>query len=368
MAFKNIKRKAKKAPRLSRDYDTASLGDEPKWDKMPLPADRKVAIMKTQAWYNYFHDSKDHRPFMVKYATEVLNFSRPRRQAIQEAPPYQFSSAAEKYVRMFYRGWVLNDAEKIKIEETLKTVEPVTREDKPEVLKPNVVSSSMLAALDAWEDDVILGKIEPFSIFDSQKVLEDTKGNIDKHVRPWVEARLADMQALKEKDPAVSEGYNLSMQKINKLLPIFEAMKNDVDTILATKVRVVKAKPMKVTAEKIAKKFKVMAESDEFKVKSVDPRGIIGARKVYMFDTKYRTLTVLEAADVSGFGGKGMGITGFDEAKSFKTKLRKPEDILSTIVSKSETQIKKTIDALTTKPSSTNGRTNENIILLRVIK
>jgi hypothetical protein len=100
-------------------------------------------------------------------------------------------------------------------------------------------------------------------------------------------------------------------------------------------------------------------------VASIDPTKIVGSSCVYLFNTKYRRLTVLESKE--GLSVKGSAIIGFDEAKSFTIGLRKPLEILPIILTQTSTQSKKVLDKLTTKRSEANGRVNAEVIILKVI-
>jgi hypothetical protein len=69
----------------------------------------------------------------------------------------------------------------------------------------------------------------------------------------------------------------------------------------------------------------------------------------------------------TGFEVKGSTVYKWDEKMSMCTKLRKPEDLLPQILTKTEKQIDKALKALTTKVSIPTGRVNKDCILLRVL-
>jgi len=64
---------------------------------------------------------------------------------------------------------------------------------------------------------------------------------------------------------------------------------------------------------------------------------------------------------------KGTSIKGFDEKLSYSMSLRKPSDVISAIVTKTDKQRDKIIDALTTKRKEANGRINDQTLILKVL-
>jgi len=70
---------------------------------------------------------------------------------------------------------------------------------------------------------------------------------------------------------------------------------------------------------------------------------------------------------VAGFAVKGTSIVGFDEKKSYTKKLRKPKDVLKSMLGGIR-QINNALNSLKTKQAKANGRLNENTIILQALK
>jgi hypothetical protein len=109
--------------------------------------------------------------------------------------------------------------------------------------------------------------------------------------------------------------------------------------------------------------LKYQKENAEFRVASIDPAKLLGAKYLVAFNTKTRDLS-LYYANEGGFSVKGTSIINFDETKSFTKKLRKPLDILPLIDTRinAERQFKN-IKSAGRVP---NGRTNDFTILYKV--
>lgn len=130
------------------------------------------------------------------------------------------------------------------------------------------------------------------------------------------------------------------------------------------KTRKKKAKP----PEKQVEKVKYQKEDSDLGVISVDPVKIIGSTRLITYNTKYKSLSYYEVSPlVNGFGVKGTSIIGFDEKKSYTKKLRKPKDVLKSMLGGIR-QINNALSSLKTKQAKANGRLNENTIILQALK
>lgn len=173
------------------------------------------------------------------------------------------------------------------------------------------------------------------------------------------------------KYPEISEGYE-SYSKIelrgltNELVKYRDALKAFVST---NEPKVRKAytprtrKPK--SPEKQVKSLKYCRKDDKYGT-SIDPRKIVGAEELWMFNVAYRKLTVLRATDRGGLSVKGSTVYGFDSTKSITKKLRKPEETLKAAMSGGKLIARQTMDALKVVSYPAKGRVGEDTILLKV--
>jgi len=131
------------------------------------------------------------------------------------------------------------------------------------------------------------------------------------------------------------------------------------------KIRVKKA-PSK---EKQIAKLKYKANDDRYKLVSIDPKNIIGAKELWVFNIKTRKIG--KYVSTNGFsdgelGIKGTSITGFDTNTSMQKTLRKPEESLKEFASAGKVVLRKFLNNLTTTGIKLNGRVNSDVILLKV--
>jgi hypothetical protein len=101
---------------------------------------------------------------------------------------------------------------------------------------------------------------------------------------------------------------------------------------------------------------------------SIEPKGIIGASQLWVYNTKTRNLSVYHAVDRDGLSVRGSTLTGFDEAVSITKKLRKPEQVIPQVLNLAKVPLRQIMKDLTTTEQKATGRINTDTILLRVLK
>ena len=189
-------------------------------------------------------------------------------------------------------------------------------------------------------------------------------------VLAFVEPKANEYQAVYDKeDKQLVEGYShLTRKQIKHRLDQYKKMIDDLGRLkVATKAtRQPRVKKPKAIDKQIAKvQFK--KEDHEFKIASINPAKIVGAFRLYVFNTKTRALTELVTEDVNGFEISGTSIKNFDAGLSRSVKLRKPDEFLKIVLNKMPKQIDIEWKKLTTKTAAANGRLNTDTVLLKVL-
>lgn len=169
-------------------------------------------------------------------------------------------------------------------------------------------------------------------------------------------------------DQAV-EGYgHLGKPKLKKRMEAYSQMLKDLESIRSSSKA---QKPSRVkktkSAEKQVAKVQYQKESKEYKITSINPVMIVGATKLYTFNTKTRKLAYYETDAVDGFELSGTSIKNYDPELSKQLTLRKPEEVLSVILQKTARQIAKHLETLSTKMQAPRGRLGVDTVLLRVL-
>lgn len=176
-------------------------------------------------------------------------------------------------------------------------------------------------------------------------------------------------EVMHTKDAELKNAYSFSKSELKKLvaymdLIIVDAMKIVGESKATRKPRKRKQK----SADQLVSKVKYCVESTEFKLKSIDPKEIIGVSQLWVFNVKTRKLGTYHALDASGLNIKGTTITGFSEMKSIQKTLRKPEKMLPEIVKGGKVFMRNVMETIRAAEGKLTGRLNDDTILIRVMK
>jgi hypothetical protein len=178
-------------------------------------------------------------------------------------------------------------------------------------------------------------------------------------------------EVLKFKDPDIREAYgHLTKASARKEFnSIYEKIESSCNMIIQSgKANRKPRKPKQISNEKMISKMKYQEQDTELSLVSVNPASIIGAKELWIFNTKYRRIGKYVADEYEGpLSVKGTTIQGFDKIKSVQKTLRKPQEQLKEFQSSGKVALRKYLDNLTTKESVLTGRINDDTILLKVI-
>jgi len=184
------------------------------------------------------------------------------------------------------------------------------------------------------------------------------------YVRQYAELQ----EAYAGKDDQLKEGYgHIAKKNLRKLVDFYSEIISACD-MLGQEAKVNRKPKAKkaVPAEKVVAKLKFKKTDEATKLVSINPTDIVGAKELWLFDTKTRKLGKYVAAEYQDLSVKGTSITGFDENKSVQKTLRKPVEQLKDFKAAGKVALRKFLDEINAVDIKLNGRINENQILLKV--
>lgn len=366
--------------------DAKHIGEEIlDWSKV---TEVDKAVYQNLKHYNYFYDHKDAFKWGLVWIKK--NFTKPDQDAYMACDEWRVNTTFGGLAKMQLAGAPLteknlaflqtranelieNGKKNLAAKAQVKAAEPVvkvpvnTAQDKISEFIANVEG-----VIDEYHYKTVIFDAENYSVYNELKKAEATKA-LAQAVYDYYLPIFSEIEELvTKKTPDLVEGYRNHMPKIadqKKYMAFLKQILDDVQSYLnaktATKVRKPRVKKA-VPVEKIVGKVQYQKESLEFKLGSVDPANIVGAAEVFLFNTKYRTLTRLVAKSVDGMSIKGTTVINVQEEIVKKT-LRKPEEVLPQLQSTRARASKVFVD-LKTKPSAGNARINEETIILKVFK
>ena len=101
-------------------------------------------------------------------------------------------------------------------------------------------------------------------------------------------------------------------------------------------------------------------------IASQNPADIIGAKEVWVYNTKTRKLGKYVALDAAGLDVKGTSILNFLEKDSVEKTLRKPEQQIKDFKASGKVALRKFLENINAVDVKLKGRMNENIIILKI--
>ena len=341
---------------------------EPKYEKLESQSEIATALN----WYQSNKDTKDAVKYISDYAKK--NKIKGRLDTSKVFTTTGF------LCRIVTNGTIVSDEFKATLESNLKSVftmepakEVVVEKTTPTVTIQDRINEKVSEIIGELE-----GAIDEF-IITGCKVTRDpygemyatTKGMHTPRIIEWAKKRRQEYdEVLNTDDEQLKEGYsNFSRNELKKLVAycdsiITAAMKIAEESKAGRKPRKRKSK----TPEQLVTKLQYLKSSDEYKLESQDPKQIIGATSLWVFNVKTRKLGVYHALDSQGFGVKGTSLTNFSEMKSVQKTLRKPEAILPDVVKGAKVYLRNCIESVNSKASGLTGRLNSDTILIKIIK
>ena len=232
------------------------------------------------------------------------------------------------------------------------------------------VESTILADIDMMVDSWMDGKFTSINLYERMKTVGLTSKAVGM-IKPTIDELQAEFEgAYNKTDDQLVEGYeHISRPQLKKCLGIIESLQADLQSMKAASsaTRAPRAKKPRAADKQVAK-VKYQKESIDYKLVSINPVTVVGATRLYTFNTKTRQFSEYYCSSPNGFEISGTSIKNFDKEVSRQTRLRKPVDFLPKILNNTLNQNNKEIESLTTKMSTPNGRLNDDTILLRIMQ
>lgn len=359
--------------KLASATDIKHVGTEP----VLVEGCSEVDLAKALNWYNYICTGDQAKEFVIAY----MNSAKYDKKDIKKANRAKMANSIGWMCRILTQGGHLPDGYEKRMKERLRDAIKKSEPDPEDTAEPTKVVVSIQERVREKTSELI-GDIENQLdiFFKTGKLSFDAAAWLrQKDVKPAISQKIAEyykplyselFDALQGKDVELKEAY--SHWKKAQLKVYLEIVRNIIAaaegraaiTRASRKPRKKKEKPISVIVAKM--KFK---ESDkDLKLTSIKVTEIVGAQQLWVFNTKYRKLSVYNAIGHSGLSVKGTTLIGFDEKTSITKTLRKPEVTLPSVLNGGKVAMRKLMDSIKSKPNEANGRINTDVILLRAIK
>jgi hypothetical protein len=331
----------------------------------------QTQLTQALSWYAQNRDNKDATKYAVEYFKKKLKIPAP------DALKSQVSTFGF-ICRIVSLGGVLNASNATWFNETIQKLQeqtPVVKQTTAAVVSIQdhirKKASECIGELEGQIDDLIItefkSNVSPYATMTSM----DTKGAHAKFIVEHFKTRRVEYDTVLTTDDAdLKEGYsNFTKTQLKKLIAycdqvIVDGMKLAGEAVKSRKPRKRKTK----SAEQLIAKLNYAKDFAELKLVSVDPKTIIGASTLWVYNTKTRKLGVYHALDASGLNIKGSTIQNFAESKSVSKTLRKPAITVNEVLKAGKVALRNILTDIRAAETALTGRINADTILLKVSK
>lgn len=354
------------------------LGEEPTFKAgQPLSFSERA---RAYTWYGSMADMAEAREWLSDYLDTKGRKEDVKR--LKSVPDNLFPYTCAWIGRMAMRGAPVDESTAKFFDNRLReafadrsTDDEKKEEKKPAAEKPNIQDrikeklSDIVGELEGVMDDHMTGKITEFDAYEFCQKMQLPSQYATKVASKYAEQYEELELAVSGEDEQVNEGYKSWGKKwTRERLAFLEKIMSDLLRYgqNAKKLRTPrKKKPQSV--EKKLKYFRYKKEDQETKLASVPPEQVVGAQELWTYNVKYKTLTVFRAIDRGGLDIKRSSIVNYDEKASFTYRTgRQGEKLVQSALSGGKLVLRKLGDGL--KTATLQDRTNENVILLRIVK
>jgi hypothetical protein len=335
-----------------------------------------VDIGTAMVWYTEQTDDKKRLKFAIEY------FAKQNRKnevlALNKASDFDVRQIGIM-CRLLSNGNTLSDAHMALLESRVALLvakHKVVKEVKKEVVAPtNVISiqermdekaRELAGEIEGAIDDFVLSKGKTTFSAKNYLLAQAVSAPIAKRIGDsFVKLYNELADAINQEDDQLVEGYsNFSKKELKAFHKFVGEIIDDCEQMIQTaKADRAPRKRKPQSPTKLVSKMKFMREFTELSLKSIKPETIIGSSEVWYYNTKYRRVGVYKGEGGNPLSVKGTTIIGFDVKESQQMTLRKPEEFFKGL-SLGKRALNGALKKLTTKPSTPNGRINEECILL----
>jgi hypothetical protein len=343
----------------------------------PILTEDNYDLTEVLNWHSKHTDSKTRKSWVVKYYKKQKHVTLA--EHFDTLPDFDFH-AIGILIRSVELGGTLQESEQLFLNNKIKELtSKQTNKTKTKVTSPTVVVSIQDRILEKAREigGEIEGEIDEFVLsgcpkdFKFKTPIKTFNPHILKHITSFIKPRIVELQdAYDGKDEQLVEGYsNFKRTELKRFIALLENLIIDCEEqkVAAKAVRKPRARKAKPAAVQVAK-MKFMKDFPELKLKSINPAEIIGADEVWVYNTKYRRITVYRSADSNGLGVKGTTIINYTIKNSGTKTLRKPEDFLPKVLTTPKRSLAPEYRIIKAKEAQPNGRINEETIIVRAFK
>jgi len=370
-------------PLNPRTADVKYTGSEPEWRIQPTAEDRNSRLGSAFHWYGYHYGKKEVKEFITDWlartdrAKEAREFGR--------VPDGAMVNVFGWLARMNLMGLELTEHEQLAVDNHVRTliganhsVKQVTESAEDPVIRPTIQDrlrdrmTEAAGEIEGMYDEMIVAgarmtaDYRPMAVLRGLNVAPQLVGEVAEIWR----GRLTTLEeVVAGKDSQLAEGYgNFTRLQLKNLAKFAETVIADCGSyVQIKKTERAPRKNKPVSAEKLTQRFRYLLEFAELKLVSEPVTKLVGCQEAWLYDTKRRKLIYAVAdSHIGTMTVKGTSLVGFDTTNSVQKTLRKPAEQIRGLLTGGVANTRKFFRDIRATEVKFNGRSNENLVLLKV--
>ena len=370
-------------PLNPRTADVKYTGTEPEWRTQPTADDRNSRLGAAFYWYGYHYGKKEVKEFITDWLARTDRTKQARE--FGRVPDGAMINVFGWLARMNLMGLELTEHEQLAIDNHIQTLigahhaaKPVTLSAEEPTARPTIQDrlrdrmTEAAGELEAMYDDMILAgskmsaDFKPMAVLRGLNVAPQLVGEIS---ATW-KTKLEELESvLAGKDSQLTEGYgNFAKMQIKNLAKFADSVIADCGSyVQIKKTERAPRKKKPVSPERLTQRFRYLKEFAELKLTSEPVTKLVGAQEAWLYDIKKRKL-IYAVADthIGTMTVKGTSLVGFDTNNSVQKTLRKPAEQIKGLLTGGVANTRKFFKDIRATEVKFNGRSNENLVLLKV--
>jgi len=361
---------------------------EPEWDAKAKLTDkqRNIAVLNTFNWYSKLFGPKEADVAIEEYLlhtdrkVEAKQWKKVKSNTVKNSYGWYARMITKSYPATTKEVLTLEDYIKLQLQ-AVEHVKAVVKVDDTEAKekkkagiqetmreKANELGGELEYLLDCFIDNGCKNK------HDLQPIKEVKLANIlPQHIpalaQHWEGTKKEFQLAYEGTDDDIKEGYStFTKTQLKNLVKFCELVIADLlSYVQYKKASKAPRKRKTVTPLQQVNKLKYARKNEEFRLVSVKPEKIIGAKEMYVFDPKKRKIQRYVADDTVGsLSVKNNTIIGFDPTKTVMKTARKPKEQVRALMKQSRPNTRKYFNDINAVEAKMSGRFNENLVILKV--
>lgn len=346
------------------------LGEEPIYAPGHIPTMSEKA--RSYNWYSSMVDVSDARAYMIAFLKRKNRDDLIPR--VREIPDSSFPLTPSWIARLDDLGCDMGASVDWAINQVTDALRYAKRSkeasDEPEQRGPTAGEQKLTGFI--GEIETIVDRKEwSFNVYEALKANGFPTSYVNQIADYYIPLRDELKLVIANTDPNLYEGYRGTPKKeIKEKYEWLNVLVEDCQKYGSNEKKLRAPRKKKAPSmEKTLRHFVYKKEDLELKIASVNPAEIVGAQELWMYDTKYRTLTVLRSPQGRTLGIERRSIIGFDPATSdTKSVGRKAEYFVGQVKERTRAGLKRLMAEATSKSQDPKFRSSEETVVLRVFR